>query len=787
LFGYPFWDALKGQVQDRVEILTSTDGVAFVSRGVLQTSLWRKDIPINHMLQDDERATGWNFERAIASPVSARYVRYHVTPKRNLCISEVQVLDRVTYTPFDLRIALPAGAAPPATPNVPPTVSVTTPAPASQFVAPASIAVSADAHDSDGTVQRVDFYAGATPIGSATASPFAITWSNVAAGSYMVTAVATDNRGATSTSAAVSVTVSANQPPQVSITSPAAGASFGEPATITVAANAIDPDNGVARVEFFAGATSLGVATAPPYQVRWPNAPAGQYSLTALATDASGATTRSGAVAITVSSAAVDEIVLYAATQPQITAGWTMTADTTAASGNRLQNVDAGAAKLTTALAAPTQAFELAFNADAGKAYRLWIRGKAQNDTVSNDSVYVQFDDSIDAAGAAIWRMNTTSATPVILEDCSGCDVQGWGWADNGYGLNVLGPVIYFAQGGPHRMRIQAREDGLGIDQIVLSAVKYLNVAPGLAKNDTTILPATQPAASADPPVNVPPHVSLISPAAGAAGTAPASITLTAAANDADGSVVSVDFYKGSATIARVTSPPFTTAWSSVAAGSYTLTAVATDDRGATATSAPVAITIAPAASGAGGINEIVLYPGVDGQIGSGWSRIATPTAAGGMRLQNPDAGAAKLTTALAAPAQYFDLTFNADAGKAYRLWLRGAALNDSYNNDSVFVQFDGSVDAAGAPIWRTNTTSATVVILEDCSGCGVQGWGWADNGYGVNVLGPLVYFATPGPQRMRIQVREDGLGIDQVVLSAVKFIAVPPGLTKNDATILPR
>jgi hypothetical protein len=41
-------------------------------------------------------------------------------------------------------------------------------------------------------------------------------------------------------------------------------------------------------------------------------------------------------------------------------------------------------------------------------------------------------------------------------------------------------------------MRIQTREDGLSIDQIVLSAEKYLTARPGPAKNDKTILPRTQ-------------------------------------------------------------------------------------------------------------------------------------------------------------------------------------------------------------------------------------------------------------------------------------------------------
>jgi hypothetical protein len=48
---------------------------------------------------------------------------------------------------------------------------------------------------------------------------------------------------------------------------------------------------------------------------------------------------------------------------------------------------------------------------------------------------------------------------------------------------------IYFATGGTQTIRVQVREDGLSIDQITLSAGAYLAVAPGAAKNDTTILP----------------------------------------------------------------------------------------------------------------------------------------------------------------------------------------------------------------------------------------------------------------------------------------------------------
>ncbi|MCA1560759.1 MAG: hypothetical protein LC753_20350, partial [Acidobacteria bacterium] len=58
-------------------------------------------------------------------------------------------------------------------------------------------------------VARVDFYAGTQLVGSATASPFAVTWSNVPAGTYSLTAVATDNEDETATSVPISVTVAA--------------------------------------------------------------------------------------------------------------------------------------------------------------------------------------------------------------------------------------------------------------------------------------------------------------------------------------------------------------------------------------------------------------------------------------------------------------------------------------------------------------------------------------------------------------------------------------------------
>ena len=110
--GWPWWDALKGEVKDKVEVLASLDGKDFASQGFFDFDLFWKDIPINHFMPDDEHAQGFNHTLIPAKPVQARYVRFAITPARILTVSEVQVLDGIKFEPFDLRIALPDEAPP---------------------------------------------------------------------------------------------------------------------------------------------------------------------------------------------------------------------------------------------------------------------------------------------------------------------------------------------------------------------------------------------------------------------------------------------------------------------------------------------------------------------------------------------------------------------------------------------------------------------------------------------------------------------------------------------------
>ena len=185
------------------------------------------------------------------------------------------------------------------------------------------------------------------------------------------------------------------------------------------------------------------------------------------------------------------------------------------------------------------------------------------------------------------------------------------------------------------------------------------------------------------------------------------------------------------------------------------------------------------------GAREIVLYASDASTITGTWSLVADAAAAGGSRIWNPDKGAPKLTTPFANPVNYFEITFEAEAGVPYHLWIRGKADGNAWANDSAYVQYSGSLNAAGAPAYRIGSTSARTVSVEQGTNAGLSGWGWSDDAY--DALADSITFATSGTQTIRVQLREDGLSIDQIVLSAGTYLTTAPGAAKNDTTILPR
>lgn len=184
--------------------------------------------------------------------------------------------------------------------NKPPVVKLTSPAKATNYITPGPIRLSAEASDPDGKIKSVDFYNGNTLIFRESKAPYSRDWYPVPTGSYYITAVATDNLGLTTTSAPVHVTVLHNRPPTVAITTPADGTSYTAPANVTLSAEAVAHAGKINTVKFYSGTTLIHVEQKLPYEWIWRDIPAGNYTITAEATDSYNRTTTSSPVHFTV-------------------------------------------------------------------------------------------------------------------------------------------------------------------------------------------------------------------------------------------------------------------------------------------------------------------------------------------------------------------------------------------------------------------------------------------------------------------------------------------------------
>ena len=373
------------------------------------------------------------------------------------------------------------------------------------------------------------------------------------------------------------------------------------------------------------------------------------------------------------------DVVLHASKAAVIKGNWAAASSAGAAGGRAIRSADRGWSSPDAPLAAPADYFEMTFTAPANTPYTVWLRLRAGGNSKWNDSVWVQFSDAL-VNGNARFRIGAKNALLVNLESCDGCGTSGWGWKNKSYWLKQA-TTVTFASSGTHTIRVQTREDGAEIDQIVLSPSVYLSNPPGADRGDATILPESS-----------------------SVGTAPS-------------------------------------------------------------------------------LSEVVMYASDAHAIRGNWARSASSGAAGGLAMRSADRGWSAPDLPFAAPENSFDLTFEAAANTAYRVWVRLRAGSNSKWNDSIWVQFSDAL-VNGHAAYRIGTTHALLVNLERCSGCGVAGWGWHNSGYWLPQP-TTVSFAKSGTQTLRVQIREDGVEIDQVVLSASKYKSVAPGSLTNDATIL--
>src|SRR4029434_6287662 len=114
-----------------------------------------------------------------------------------------------------------------------PTVSVTSPADGATYPAGATVPFSATASDRHG-IARIEVYEDSVLYATSYSDTATISLTNVAPGSYTLTAVAWDGRGFSSTSPGITLIVSSpsggggggNTPPSLAVTRPANGGAY---------------------------------------------------------------------------------------------------------------------------------------------------------------------------------------------------------------------------------------------------------------------------------------------------------------------------------------------------------------------------------------------------------------------------------------------------------------------------------------------------------------------------------------------------------------------------------
>lgn len=503
-------------------------------------------------------------------------------------------------------------------------VRITSPAPGQSCAGPLDLALTAEA---GGAVAWVEFYADGASAGRSLERPYGLVWAQAPLGAHVIQAVAAGVSGIRSTSAPVSIVVVPNQPPAVSITSPVEGAQLLEPLSVLLHASATDPDNALARVEFFVLGMKVGESLAGPYTVAWNEPPTASYTLTAVATDVLGLSRTSAPVRVKIVRV-LDSLWTAVNDQeqgPGSSARATFfTVPALGVSSGRLKNIQTGATAGPTLTltnnSGVTATGTMAAPAPGTPAYRLFngfvdwsTSGSANNgyqiypaNTVGclfsgldTKKVYRFSGTSVRGGTSAVsgneysnrWtRVELTGAAGYVPAHSGGVITT------NQYLGALNGSQAAFNAGANHT---SASGDVVQWDRIVpgpggvftVLCTHYRGPIPnGNAVNSLYTFGFS--AMRLEEFAVGTTLVRLTSPAEGALVGMPSPVEFGVFVSGFDQPVSRVDFYAGADWVGSAKTSPYTFSWQGAGMGDYQLTAVATDDSGLSVTSAPVRITV---------------------------------------------------------------------------------------------------------------------------------------------------------------------------------------------------
>ncbi len=447
--------------------------------------------------------------------------------------------------------------------------------------------------------------------------------------------------------------ISTNTPPTVSLTAPTNGANFTVPATFTVTSIATNTDGSITKVDFYADASLIATATAPPYSVSIKVQSTGTLTLTAIATDIRGQVATSAPVAVTITGSLPPvPLTVNNGLQLWLKADAGVTAD---ASGSISvwadQSPNGNNASQDNALATPPVSFQpmLVANALNGKPVihfdgvddfmqipnapslqpqsgdwtvffiaqrgtpsrgdfpqiigsRPWNAGADKGWAVcfsrGSGLVASHYADGVLGHDVPAIQSSTPLSTSIfqvwqVEENRSASFTRFYLLGQTNQTLQTTMPTSVIDQ--PNDIFIGSEVDGADTRRgnIDLAEILVYNRVLSEADRDavTTHL-LRKYAVKQIFSANTPPTVSLTGPTNGTTFNAPANITLTANAADSDGRVVRVEFFKGTSSLGVVTNSPYLLPVSISSLGDVTLTAVGIDNLGARTTSDPVTIKV---------------------------------------------------------------------------------------------------------------------------------------------------------------------------------------------------
>ncbi len=424
-----------------------------------------------------------------------------------------------------------------------------------------------------------------------TQPPYTTTLTSVPLGVYTFEAIATDNNGNRFISPRVSATVAnrVNNPPSVSVSVPFGGSiEYFDGRTVTLSADASDADGSIAKVEFYLDGSSVGVDTTAPFSVDW-EAQLGGHTVTAVATDNTNITAVSPAIELNVTPPGDGDLIVlqegldgYAGTTDTYLDGYHTIYPK--GSEDRLFNsanlynplvrfaifsneggpVPEGATITYAALALYKSSY-YDYTYRAHPLLKNWVENKA---------TWIKAADGIpwNAPGAAGIGSDyaANGSQPAIV-----------GWNPDWVVLNVTDSVQAMSLGAKPNYGWQLLGTGVNYSKLFVASEYAAN--PTLRPKLILQISNTRPS------------VALTAPNEGEIYISGDTITLSADANDPDGSVTQVEFFYNNVWLGVDTTAPYTLTWSDAPEiGKFTLTAVATDDAGASATSAAVTIYALP-------------------------------------------------------------------------------------------------------------------------------------------------------------------------------------------------